>query len=209
MQHTITFADVHRVKRHAKKIKVDFPDLPHSKRLDKAAVEICGARNFHELNRWFERAINQHVDTPDEPNSVSHCRYCDFRFAADHKPDQKVHREFHEAYMEAEEKLAYRPGTHVERERMKKDGYHQMNHGEHEEDRVAGLLMVTQGWFDRSLSLAIEAGCWSKHPTFEVFVAMMVPHLETMNSVLAAIFAKRYGRVPDVIPSGQTNWSAN
>lgn len=128
-------------------------------------------------------AVKQHVDTPVGASGVSHCRYCDFRFAADHKADQKTHREIHESLMAVEEKLGYRPGTYVERERMKKAGYHLMEHGEHGDDRVSGLLRVTHGWFDRSLRSAIEAGYWTKHPTFEVYVAMMVPYLETMSPV--------------------------
>lgn len=207
MQNTITFADVHRVKRHAKQLRINFPDLSHGKRLDKAAVEICGARNYHELSRWFDRTISQHIDTPDGHQGVSHCRYCDFRFASDHKPDQKTHREIHELFMEAEEELGYRPGTYVQRERMKTDGYHLMTNGEHEEDRILGLLMVTRGWFDRSLRSAIESGYWTKHPTFETYVSMMLPHLDTVDLGISAILKARYGRTNEMISIGQTNWS--
>lgn len=207
MQHALTFADIQNVKRHAKKLKSSHPDLPHAKRLDIAVAELTGVRNYHELNRQFEELINRYVDTP-ELHGVSHCRYCDFRFAADHKPDLRTHRDLHERFMEVHERLGYRPGTYVERERMKKDGYQQANHAEQVEDRVAGLLMITRGWFDRSFHDAVSDGYWTKHPSFEEYVAMMVPHLETMYPILAAIVAERYGRTPGVIPKGSTNWSA-
>ncbi|AYW42615.1 TPA: hypothetical protein ACKPYC_001444 [Pseudomonas aeruginosa] len=207
MQHALTFADIQNVKRHAKKLKASHPDLPHAKRLDIAAAELTGVRNYHELNRQFEELINRYVDTP-ELNGVSHCRYCDFRFAADHKPDLKTHRDLHERFMEVHERLGYRPGTYVERERMKKDGYQQVNHAEQVEDRVAGLLMITRGWFDRSFHDAVSDGYWPRHPSFEEYVAMMVPHLETMYPALAVIVAERYGRTPGVIPKGNTYWPA-
>lgn len=207
MKHAPTYADVHRVKRLAKQLKTTAPEIPHAKRLDMAAVQLCGARNFHELNRWFDHQINRHVDTPEGPNSVSHCLYCDYRFAADHKPDQKSHREIHERFMEAEEKLGYRPGTYIERERMKQDGYAKVGCMENEAERIEGLLMVTRSWFDRSLSSAISGGYWAKHPPFEAYVAMMIPHLETMYQALAAVLAASYGRMPGVIPKGNTYWS--
>lgn len=207
MQHALTFADIQNVKRHAKKLKPSHPDLPHAKRLDIAAAELTGVRNYHELNRQFEELINRYVDTP-ELNGVSHCRYCDFRFAADHKPDLKTHRDLHERFMEVHERLGYRPGTYVERERMKKDGYQQANHAEQVEERVAGLLMITRGWFDRSFHDAVSDGYWPRHPSFEEYVAMMVPHLETMYPALAVIVAERYGRTPGVIPKGNTYWPA-
>ena len=208
MEHPLSYADVERVKRRAKQLKSTFPELPHAKRLDKAAVELCGVRNFHELNRWFDQMINQRVDTPEGPNSVSHCLYCDYRFAADLKPDQKSHRDIHERFMEAEMKLAYRPGTLAEREGMKRDGYDKVNHGECDADRVDGLLMITRGWFDRSLHSAITGRYWSKHPTFEAYVARMIPHLETINSMLATVLAARYGRTPGIIEMDDTYWSS-
>lgn len=207
MQHTLTFADIQNVKRHAKHLKHTYPELPHAKRLDIAAAELARVRNYHELNCQFDEVINRDVDTPGS-NSVSHCRYCDFRFAVDHKPDLKEHRDLHERFMEVHEKLGYRPGTYAERERMKKDGYQQANHAEQVEDRVAGLLMITRGWFDRSFHAAVSGGYWAKHPSFEEYTAMMTPHLETIYPALAAIVAERYGRTPGVIPKGNTYWPA-
>lgn len=38
--------------------------------------------------------------------------------------------------------------------------------------------MVLRGWFDCSYRSAIEEGQWRKHPSLEVYVAMMVPYIE-------------------------------
>lgn len=206
MKYPLTLADIHSVKRHAKRLKVKFPELPHTKRLDMASVEVVGARSYHELNCNFEKVINQNLDVPDGPRSVSHCLYCDYRFAADYKPDQKTHREIHERFMEVSELLNYRPGTYVERERMKQDGYHQANHAEQIEDRVDGLLMIARAWFDRSFHDAVSDGYWKRHPSFEKYVAMIVPHLEAMYPAIAVIVVERYGRMPGLIPKGSTYW---
>lgn len=100
----------------------------------------------------------------------------------------------------------YRPGNYTERERMKQSGYEQMRREENEPDRIDGLLMITRSWFDRSLHSAVMDGYWTKHPTFEVYVAMMISHLETMNAVMAATLAARFGRTPGMIFKGQTYW---
>jgi len=50
-----------------------------------------------------------------------------------------------------------------------------MRREENEADRVDGLLMITRRWFDRSLHSAVMDGYWTKHPTFEAYVAMMIP----------------------------------
>lgn len=107
--------------------------------------------------------------------------------------------------MQVSEQLNYRPGTLSERERMKQDGYHLANYAEQIEDRVDGLLMITRGWFDRTFHDAVADGYWKRHPPFEKYVAMMVPHLETIYPAIAAIVAERYGRIPGLIPKGSTN----
>jgi hypothetical protein len=50
-------------------------------------------------------------------------------------------------------------------------------------------------------------GLLDKHPTFDVYVAMIIPQLETMNSALAAVLAGHYGRTPGMISKGDTYWS--
>lgn len=206
MQHAQTFADVQSVKGLAKQLKQTHPELPHGKRLDLAAADLLGLRNYHELNRRFQAVIDQYLDSPSGPNAVAHCLYCDFRFAADLKEDQQQHRQTHERIMEVHEITGYRPGTYVERETLKEKGYAKARSADPLEDRVEGALLVLRGWFDRSYRIAIEEGQWRKHPSFEAYVAMMVPYIEDLLPDLAPSLAKRYGRTPGVIAHGQTNW---
>lgn len=206
MQHTLTFADVQSVKRLAKQLKQAHPELPHGKRLDLASAELLGVRNYHELNRRFQAVIDQYLDSPSGPNAVAHCLYCDFRFAADLKDDQREHRENHERIMEVHEITGYRPGTYVERETLKKDGHSKARSAGPLEERIEGALLILRGWFDRSYHSSIDAGQWRKHPSFEAYVAMMVPYIEELLPELAPSLAQRYGRTPGVIAHGQTNW---
>ena len=206
MQHAPTFADIQSVKRLAKQLKQTHPELPHGKRLDLAAADLLGLRNYHELNRRFQAVIDQYLDSPSGPNAVAHCLYCDFRFAADLKEDQQQHRQIHERIMEVHKITGYRPGTYVERETLKKEGYAKARSADSLEDRVEGALLVLRGWFDRSYRSAIDDGQWRKHPSFEAYVAMMVPYIEDLFPDLAPTLATRYGRTPGVIAHGQTTW---
>ncbi len=208
MQHTPTFADLQNVKRHAKTLKQSHPDLSHTKRLDRAAAELLGVRNFHELNRRYQTLIDQHLDSPGGACAVTHCLYCDMRFAADIKEDQKEHRKIHERFLDVEERTGYRPRTYVQREKLKQEGHTLANSAATLEERFEGVLMVLLGWFERSFHGLIAAGNWEKHPQFDSYVAMLAPTIEQVFPELAASIADRYGRTPGVIPRGQTNWPA-
>lgn len=207
MKHTPSFADVQSVKRHAKALKSTHPELKHGKRLDLAAAELLGVRDYHELNRRFDAVIAQHLDAQDGPSAVAHCRYCDFKFAADLREDRLAHRKFHERFMEVEEATGYRPRTYVQRELLKKEGHARARGDTSVEMRVEGLLLVLQAWYDRSFANLIEDGTWRKHPSFDEYVAMLVPDLEERHPDLAPALVERFGRTPGVIPSGDSYWS--
>lgn len=206
MQHAPTFADVQSVKRLAKQLKQSHSELPHSKRLDLAAADLLGIRNYHELNRRFQAVIDQYLDSPSGSNAVAHCLYCDLRFAADLKEDQQLHRQTHERIMEVHEITGYLPATFVQREIMKKEGHAKARNAGSLEERVEGALLVLRAWFDRSYLSAIDEGQWRKHPAFEAYVAMMVPYIEDLLPELAPTLASRYGRTAGVIAHGQIHW---
>lgn len=208
MQQAPTFADVQNVKHHAKTLKQSHPDLSYTKRLDRAAAELLGVRNYHELNRRFQAVIDQHLDSPGGTHAVSHCLYCDFRFAADLKEDQKEHRQIHERFLEVEERTGYRPRTYVQREKLKQEGHTIAHSAGTLEERIEGVLMVVQGWFERSYHGVIADGNWEKHPPFDSYVAMLAPTIEQLFPELAPSIGDRYGRTPGVIARGQTNWPA-
>ncbi|WP_454253952.1 hypothetical protein [Pseudomonas sp. Marseille-Q7302] len=204
MKHAPSFADVQSVKRHAKTLKSTYPEKKHGKLLDLAAAELLGVRNYYELNRRFDAVIAQHLDVQDGPNAVAHCRYCDFKFGADLREDRLAHRKFHERFMEVEEATGYRPRTYVQRELLKKEGHARARCDASVEVRVEGLLLVLQAWYDRSFASLIEEGKWRKHPSFGEYVAMLVPDLEESHPDLAPALIERFGRMPGVIPPGQS-----
>ena len=206
MQHAPSFADVQNVKRHAKTLKATHPELPHGKRLDLAAADLLGVRNYHELSRRFKAVIDQHLEIPEGLNVVAYCRYCHFRFAPELKEDQLEHREFHERIMEAEESCGFRPMTAVQRDLQRLKGYDLVHRAATLEERVEGAILLLRALFDRSFANAIDAGLWRKHPSFEQFAAMMNPYVEERYPDLAPVMAQRFGRIPGVIPLGQNYW---
>lgn len=206
MQHAPSFADVQNVKRHAKTLKATHPELPHGKRLDLAAADLLGVRNYHELSRRFKAVIDQHLEIPEGLNVVAYCRYCHFRFAPELKEDQLEHREFHERIMEAEESCGFRPMIAVQRDLQRLKGYDLVHRAATLEERVEGAILLLRALFDRSFANAIDAGLWRKHPSFEQFAAMMNPYVEERYPDLAPVMAQRFGRIPGVIPLGQNYW---
>ncbi|HFH3921555.1 hypothetical protein [Pseudomonas aeruginosa] len=108
--------------------------------------------------------------------------------------------------MEVHEITGYRPGTYVGRETLKKEGNAKARCADSLEDRIEGALLVLRGWFDRSYRSAIEDGKRRKHPSFDAYVAMMIPYIEDLLPDLAPALAKRYGHTPGVIAHGQTTW---
>lgn len=191
MNKILTLLDVRRVKQRAKQLKAEFPEERHTRRLDRATVEICRTRNFHELSKRAMHSTNQSVDTPDGPNAVSYCRYCEFSFAADLDEDIAAHCERHERYLIAEDSTNPHPGTHAERELLKKEGYRLVNHGENDEARVKGLGMIAESYFKSSYSKAIEMRRWSTHPNFNDYVAGIADQLAKIDHGLAAVLVNR------------------
>lgn len=207
MQQPISFADIKRAKSLAKTLAAQLPHLSHTQRLDRASGDLFGVRHYHELNTIFERQINSQVVVSKDPNGIDHCRYCDYSFGSGLKSEQKLHRAHHEQFMEAVEGLGYRPGTLVERERLKEAGYQEAAHGATQAERVAGALKVARGWFDRSLSASIDVGAWRKHPTFEAYVAMVMDDLGESFPELSQALVAQFGRSPGVLAAGSSYWS--
>lgn len=206
MQHAPSFSDVQNVKRHAKTLKATHPELPHGKRLDLAAADLLGVRNYHELSRRFKAIIDQHLEIPEGLNVVAYCRYCHFRFAPELNEDQLEHREFHERIMEAEESCGFRPMTAVQRDLQRLKGYDLVHRAATLEERVEGAILLLRALFDGSFANAIYAGQWRKHPSFEQYAAMITPYAEEHYFELAPVLAQRFGRLPGVIPLGQDYW---
>ena len=202
----ITFTEIKQVKRLAKQLRTSFPSLKHGQRLNKAAAQLFGVRDYHEATQRYEKWILQDVCTPPGATVVSTCMCCDFMFAMDIQEDRYAHQKIHERFHEACTAMGYRPGTISQREKMKRDGWYLADHGETLDKRVSGALQVIRGWYDRSLSNAIDGGYWRKHPCFESYVPMVYHNLSSCYEEVRKALADRYGSVQPGIHPGSVCW---
>jgi len=205
----ITSIHIKQVKRLAKQLESAYPSLKLGQRLDKAAAQHLGVRDYHEAHCLYDKWVMLHVHPSEDADRVSKCAYCEFSFAPHIKEDLQLHRNIHEQFHEACVSLSYKPGNYVQRERMKRDGREKANDGESIEDRIEGLLLLLRGWFDRSLADAIHGKYWRKHPTFEAYVSMIQDTLGDSYRDLQGILKERYGYLPGEIEPGNSYWFPN
>ncbi|MFK0310598.1 hypothetical protein ACIQUF_05075 [Pseudomonas sp. NPDC090233] len=202
----VTYTHIKQVKRAAKALKDSYPTLKLGQRQDLAAVQVLGVRNYHEAVRRYDSWLMLHVDVSQDRYGTSKCTLCDFSFAADLKEDREAHQVVHERFHEAVEALGYCPAIHLQRERLKDEGSKKAFSTEGLETQINGALMVFRGWFDRSLCNAIYDEYWRKHPTFDLYVSMILDSLGDMYKELKPLLKMRYGYRPGEIKPGQTNW---
>jgi hypothetical protein len=205
MSIAISAADVARAKKLAKHLKSSFPQLTHAKRLDYAAQQLFKARNYHELNKWRELAIQQHVSA--RGNTVT-CAYCGLLFVPGVKEDRDEHRSRHDTFEEAVTALGYLPEQTAQQEHRKQAGYRALSDGADTYERMAGALDVLRGWFDRSLVSAIVSGYWKQHPKFETYISFMIGGLNQIHFPDDVIneLKNMFGQVDGVIERGNSYW---
>jgi hypothetical protein len=202
----ISFSDIKQVKRLAKQLESTYPTLKLGQRLDKAAAQLLGVRDYHEANRLYDKWLMLHVHQSADASGVSKCSFCEFSFAADLKEDRQAHRKRHEQVVEACDVLGYVPGNFVQRESLKRDGHELVHNGDSLEKRIEGVLLLLRGWFDRSLFDAIYGEYWRKHPTFDEYVAMIQDTLGSRYNELLPTLKDRYGYTPGEIEPGNSSW---
>lgn len=198
----ISFSDMLHVKREAKQLRANYPDVPHNKLLSQAATALFGVRGFHELKKLRERTINEHV-IATEP--FAKCNFCGCRFCPDIAEDRKAHNVRHDAFEEATVVLNYIPKQHADREADKKNGYALM-YGSDPEQKLQGALMIIQAWFDRSLDSAIDGKYWKQHPSFEQYITYIVGDLDSFPIPVVNTLIQRYGQNDGVIQKGKSYW---
>lgn len=202
----ITLCEIKQVKTLAKQLEINYPNLKLAHRLDKAAVQFLGVRNYHEVRRLYEKWLMLEVHPVEDASGVSKCSYCNFSFVSSLKDDRNSHRKQHEQFHEACVFLSYRPGNYVQRELMKSDGREQAVNGVTLENRFDGLLLLLRGWFDRSLVDAIYGGYWRKHPSFDHYASMIQDTLGNSYSELTPLLKERFGCRSGHIEPGNSYW---
>lgn len=201
----ISASDIERAKKLAKQSISLHPHLSYTKRLDYAAQQLFSARSYHELNKWREATIQNHVVAT---GGTSVCSYCGLNFCPDLKEDQKQHREEHDAFEKAVTDLHYIPEHYNQQEIRKKDGYARLSNGVNTQQRVAGALDVMRSWFDRSLRASIRSGYWKQHPKFEEYISYMIGglNLTLFPQDVISELESRFGRIDGVIKKGYSYW---
>lgn len=199
----ISFSDVARVKREAKQLRSEHPDLSHGQRLDLASAKLLDVRGFHELKRHWEKSMSQHL--VEKASGVAACTFCGLEFVRGMASERNAHSKRHGTFEEAIGVLKYVPQHHAEREAGKAEGYELMREAEAEK-RFEGALLVLRAWFDRSLVSAISDSYWKAHPSFDQYVAYMAGNLDGFPQDVVDALAAKYGRKDGVIPRGRSYW---
>ncbi len=199
---TISFSDVQRTKREAKRRAKQSPTVALGRCQDTVARDLFGVRDYHELLAHRTATINS---TVVQSGGLARCSFCGIEFCPDLKEDRQAHQRQHDAFEEATVALKYVPRQHAEREALKKGGY-KLLESDDLEKQVEGLLMVIRGWFDRSLNSAIDGAYWKQHPTFEAYVSFVIGDMEHLPPAPVNALVSRFGRVDGVIPNGRSYW---
>ncbi|UYM15491.1 hypothetical protein [Endozoicomonas euniceicola] len=193
------------LKKLAKTLKKDHPDLNHSQRLELAAQQFAGVRHYHEAMALHK----QYIDSLQERkgSSLVNCKYCDLNYYADLAEDLKWHEERHLKYEKAEKALGYKPEAREEREASKQVAYEGMYlQKENPKKQVEYALKLIRAHFDRSLEAAIDGDYWKSHPPFEAFAAMMDYGPSLIPPEAMQVIRNRYGCIEGPIPRGLSYW---
>lgn len=199
----VSLLDIENIKREAKKIKKEFPCLPHGQCLDKASIKILKVRNYHEASKLARKQIDSFVH---HSGTTDKCSYCQLLFVATEKSDMKEHEIRHLEYEKVEHILGFIPTGMEDREKEKRLAREELSINNSDVIQMNGALRLMRAYFERSLEFSIIGRYWSKHPSFERYIAMLdLSHLfskEIMDKVV-----KKYGRVEGEINKGMTYWS--
>lgn len=199
----ISYADISRVKREAKKIRKESPDTSLMNCQSIAAQMLLGVRNFHELTKLREKTRLRNLVRSDDGTAT--CVLCGLHFCLDVPEDVKDHQRRHDAHEEAIAVLGYAPRHYPEREANKKKGHTLAWEGTTIDEQMDGALMVIRAWFDRSLDAAIDGRYWKQHPKFETYVSFVVGDLNFPDTVTSSLI-ERFGKIDGVIPKGRSYW---
>lgn len=182
----VSFFKLEAIKREAKKLQSQFPDLTHRQRLDIASKNILKVRNYYEAGKL----VNQHVNSflNRDNSGFAECSYCHLYFSTEEKEDVEAHKKRHLEYEKVENALGFLPMPYHKREKEKKKAYKELGVENPFATKKDGALRLIRAHFDRSLESAIGGGYWREHPTFEEYLNMLdeyahIVPMEVMNEI--------------------------
>ena len=198
----ISLLNIERIKREAKKLKTQFPDLPHGQRLDKASLKFLKVRDYHEAKKLAEKQVNSFVH---HSGGTAKCSYCQLLFVATEKNDLKEHEIRHLEYEKVKHLLGFIPAGMEDREKEKQLAYKELATENSDVIQMNGALRLMRAYFDRSLEASITRSEWKKHPPFEKYISMLdlsdILSREIMDKI-----QKKYGKTDGEIKKGMTYW---
>lgn len=90
---TITLLTLDQIKHSAKILKKKHPNLTRCQRIDIAAQEISGLRNYHQVRKACMAYLDSLITVEDR--NLCTCAYCELIFDNSLKEDVKLHHKFH------------------------------------------------------------------------------------------------------------------
>ena len=175
------FIWIENIKKHAKGLEKTHPDLGYLKRLEVAAHEFAGKRNYHECHSLHERHLlsYRHVEGQSVKQQIYswNCAFCGLSFRPNQKEDVREHQQRHKLFETAYYKTGYNPDCYVIREKKKQAAWARYNSLPPNENNEATKSEVATALYrrlyDRSFEKAILCEYWEQHPAFEQYAAMV------------------------------------
>lgn len=199
----ISLLALENIKREAKKLKTQHPDLSHGQRLDIASRETLKVRSYHEANMRCKKSIQAQIN---QNGSLAECSYCQLSFISTEDDDLKAHKLRHLEYEKAEHILGFLPAGHKEREKEKKEAYKELNSNNSFSEKMNGALRLIRAHFNRSLECAIIDEYWRNHPTFDEYLAMIDDYTNLIPSEVMHKIREKHGRILGQIEIGKSYW---
>ena len=206
------FVWIECIKKYAKELKKSLPDLGYLERLEVAARQFAGKRNYNECRKLHEKHLLSYRDVEGRSDEdLVHywsCSFCNFSFNLELKEDKREHQRRHKLFEAAYIKTGYNPDDYALREKKKRvaqaDFYHLPANNSNEAARLEAAMTVYRRFFDRSFESAIVCEYWEEHPPFDQYVAMLdIANLAELEDYMHT----KFGTLKGHIPPGQTYWT--
>ena len=209
------FIWIENIKKHAKGLKKIHPGLGYLERLEVAAHEFAGKRDYHECHNLHEKHLlsYRHVEGQSVKQQIYSwkCAFCGLSFRPNQKEDEREHQQRHKLFEAAYYRTGYNPDCYVIREEKKRAAWKRYNsllpNENNEASKSEVAIALYRRFYDRSFEKAILCEYWEQHPAFEQYVAMVEIQSSLWPRELENIIHKKFGTLTGHIPPGHTYWT--
>ncbi|MGY0219659.1 hypothetical protein ACWJJH_20095 [Endozoicomonadaceae bacterium StTr2] len=207
------FLWIEKIKQHAKDLKESLPDLGYLERLEIAARQFAGKRDYQECHSLHEKHLlfYRYVEGQSIEQQIHdwHCTFCGLRFDPTFKAGKQEHQERHRLFEAAYYTTGYIPDCYAVREAKIigiRDKYNNLSPSDSKATRLELCINIYKRFYDRSFEQAILGRYWNQHPPFQEYVAMT----EIKNVLHPDDFEmlhKKFGSLKGHIPPGHSYWT--